>query len=221
MLLWSALELVSPVNQHTHDVICKIFNFFYLVCMNSSSHLITAMGFERLYAVFKPFEYKEKVTIAINCKISLVCVMVVALICSSGLPIYGNDVGHCFGVQDNVRNLDIVRFQLASVTFINFLLPTLLIPIINLILIVRLQKRDASNSRLIWVWFFIHSQVDLFSRRCFEAQILQRFCYLKQTIRNTFFPMASAVLEVTLNWILVSVFPRKVYSFRCIEISKI
>ena len=151
-LLWLSvglvLEMTPSASQHNHDIICKLLIFPYLCFLNTNSHLVCAMGMERLYAVFRPISYREKVKISTNKKASLSCMMVASLLACAGLPFMGNDGGFCLSVNKDANKV-IAQLVVVVVGFINYVVPTIAISIINAVLIVQL-KIIASRRRYIF-----------------------------------------------------------------------
>ena len=145
LLIWNTLELVSPVNPHNQDISCKTLVLVCVSLMNSTSHLLAAMGIERAYALYQPINYRENVQVSTNIKVSSLCILVATAINFPSVPLFGTDVGYCFGVQKSA-NILLLEIHTLVVILINYFLPLLFIIITNALLIVKLKKRG--NSRL-------------------------------------------------------------------------
>ena len=146
LFIWFALEVFSPVNQHNQNMICKTVLWFITSCLNSTSYLICTMGLERLYAIYRPVSYRDNVKKSRNVKISITCIVIAFWINSTGLFYIGNDVGFCFGVQNDVSQ----KVALILATFLgvlNYFSPMLLLIIINAVLIVKLRGRQSGQYR--------------------------------------------------------------------------
>ena len=140
---------VTSLEKQYENYYCKLIIFTQSFLINSSSYLIGAMGLERLYAIFRPISYRSRITVRTNSKISVICILISFCIAVSGIPLYGTDVGYCFGVQRGI-NMTVVKVRLAFVGFFTYFLPIVGVPLMNAVLIVKLRKRQNASSRFVF-----------------------------------------------------------------------
>ena len=102
------------------------------------------MGAERLYAVFQPINYREKITISTNHKLTFLSAFVAMLVALTSFPVSGVDSGVCD--YDLTGLSPVLRLGLFFMAiFMNAVFPVSTTLVMNVILIVKLRKRQENN----------------------------------------------------------------------------
>ena len=143
-LFFNLLEMLSPINQHNELMLCGLSLFLRSLSFLSSAYLIIAMGAERLYAVFQPISYRQKITISTNKKLTFFSVLVAMVVSLSAFPVSGIESGlYNYDTTGFSQVLSLTIFY--STTFMNFVLPVATTLTMNIILIVELRRREGNN----------------------------------------------------------------------------
>ena len=146
VLFFTILEFISPLNHHNQNAICMIYFVLTAVCPIGNSHLIVAMGSERLYAVFRPISYRENVTISTNKKVTCVCFLLALVMPLLSAPLYSNETGFCYSVRPGVNEALFLIHVFSWQIFVVYM-PSFLILVMNTILILKLKRRQKDTAK--------------------------------------------------------------------------
>ena len=128
------------MSQHNEGVLCVAFIILRGSGMGSSSLLTMVMASERVFAAYRPFRYKETVSISLMTKIGYGCVVVSLMDSAITTNFLGNDSGECLSVKEGVNYvLMMAHFIKTSIAFV--LVPTTSTVILNIVLMIKIRNR--------------------------------------------------------------------------------
>ena len=143
-IFFSLLEIASPINQHNELILCWSSLFLRSLSFLSIAYLIIAMGAERLYAVFQPINYREKIKISTNKKLTFFSVFLAMVVSLPLFSVSGVNSGSCD--YDLTGLSPVLRLGIFFITtFMSAVLPVSTTLVMNVILIVKLRKRQEDN----------------------------------------------------------------------------
>ena len=133
-------EVYSPITIHNLAVFCEAFVFVKGTASKTASWLIFSMSFERFYATYFPFRYKDQVTMRMLSRVSVACVVVAALSTLLGLMTYGNERGTCFEERIGANRL-LVLITVAETILFHLIIPSISTAVLNVLIIIRMKRR--------------------------------------------------------------------------------
>ena len=134
-------EVYSPITIHNLAVFCEAFVFVKAAASRTASWLIFSMSFERFYATYFPFRYKDHVSMKLLSRVSVACVVVAALSSLLGLMAHGNERGTCFEERIGANRL-LVLITVADTILLQLIVPSISTAVLNVLIIIRMRRRN-------------------------------------------------------------------------------
>ena len=141
-------EVYSPITIHNLAVFCEAFVFVKGSASKTASWLVFSMSFERFYATYFPFRYKDHVTMTLLSRVSVACVVFATLSCLLGLMTFGNEMGTCFEERVGANRL-LVLITIAETILFHLIILSISTAVLNVLVIIKIKRRSF-NERLLF-----------------------------------------------------------------------